>query len=1055
MKEITGLWAFFARLYFSFTPAHKLWYLSYSIKILTSAARGPKPFYADTNLLFMRNMTIALWVQCSIFIALLGIGEVLHAQSAAYFQYTVRDGLPSNLVYCCVQDRRGLLWFGTDKGLACFDGQRFRTYGMQDGLPDPEVLWMKEDSKGRLWLCCFGKKPCYMLNGKIITEKEDPLLIQVDAGYGTGKIFEDSKGKIWYITRTNKVYIIYRNQVEKLNIYRFIHDITQIKDNIFIWSSNNVYIMKVNTGEIIDSIQYNRNNGNDRTTLLTVTCGNNLFQSQNGKFYHLKYDGHNLFSVADENSKIRPVLVDKKGYFWAYSPDQGAISFYRWNINFYDYKTYLNGKKITTFIEDKNGTFWFGTLDEGVFVLTQNYPLNYNSNNFNSLNIRMITQLKNSTTVVGDDGGFVYNLKDEKKTNASPNNEKVKYNRVIKIISNTESNNYWIVTEKGIVSYCNNSILNTIETDGVSIKDAIRQGNLLWFSSATRLSYINLSYNKLVVHYLIARRFTVLNLDSDNNIWAGSINGLYAQKDSFQYNWGQKFPELAQRIVAMESAGPGKVWVVTPKDGLMRITVSNGEILSLEKTGMSLKIPIQNIQSLFAEPNGRLWMATNRGVYGLEPSSGKIIHFDTHDGLLNDDVNTVLVHQDTLWVGTVAGLTRIALRPPDDDGNFRTLISAMRYTFEKQDIVNWFMDSVEHRSDIFIPKEAANLEFDLAGLDYQRQDNLDFEVEQTTKALPLHQMTWDNLFSILYTNTVTHIQNDNATYRLGSFFPAGRYKLKVSAIKSSGVRSHLPDEWIIYKPPYWYQVIWFHLAILMAIFALLWRFYQTQKNLIKTKEEASTLQLMALQSQLNPHFIGNSVNSIQQFLHPPDPYKASEYISLFTRLLRNTMHFSEKTFVTFEEEYNYVREYLEMTKLRLENQFTYELIGKEDIPMDALFPSMLLQPLLENATIHGISPDGATHCVLVFSMDMGIIKCQLTDNGLGINYTKNKKEQMAVRRVSKGVTLLQKKISSINILYKLNLALIIEDLSELGGHNRGTRATITFKLRKNEGKNVA
>jgi hypothetical protein len=414
-----------------------------------------------------------------------------------------------------------------------------------------------------------------------------------------------------------------------------------------------------------------------------------------------------------------------------------------------------------------------------------------------------------------------------------------------------------------------------------------------------------------------------------------------------------------------------------------------------------------------------------------------------------------MVHQDTLWVGTVSGLTRIALRPPDDDGYFRTLVSAMRYTMDKQDVVNWFLDSVEHRSDVFIPREAANLEFDLAGLDYQRQGNLDFEVEQTTKALPLHQMTWDNFFAILYTSSVTHLQNASATYRIGSFLPAGRYKLKVSAIKSSGVRSLLPDEWIVYKPPYWYQVIWFHLAILAVIFALLWRYYQTQKKLIKTKEEASTLQLMALQSQLNPHFIGNSVNSIQQFLHPPDPYKASEYIALFTRLLRNTMQFSEKTFVRFEEEYNYVREYLEMTKLRLENQFTYELIGKENIPQDALFPSMLLQPLLENATIHGISPDGATHCVLSFSLDMGVVKCQLTDNGLGINYTKNRKLQMPTNRVSKGVTLLQKKISSINILYKMDLALIIEDLSDLGDHNRGTRATITFNLKRNEGKNNA
>ena len=68
--------------------------------------------------------------------------NLLAAQMPAYLHYTVQDGLPSNLVYCGLQDRRGLLWFGTDKGLACFDGSRFRIYSMADGLPDPEIPGM-------------------------------------------------------------------------------------------------------------------------------------------------------------------------------------------------------------------------------------------------------------------------------------------------------------------------------------------------------------------------------------------------------------------------------------------------------------------------------------------------------------------------------------------------------------------------------------------------------------------------------------------------------------------------------------------------------------------------------------------------------------------------------------------------------------------------------------------------------------------------------------------------------------------------------------------------
>ena len=96
---------------------------------------------------------------------------VLSAQTPAYLHYVVSDGLPSNMVYCGTQDHEGLLWFGTDKGLASFDGTRFRTFGIKDGLPDPEVLNVWEDSRERLWICCFQKKPCYRRNARIFSWK--------------------------------------------------------------------------------------------------------------------------------------------------------------------------------------------------------------------------------------------------------------------------------------------------------------------------------------------------------------------------------------------------------------------------------------------------------------------------------------------------------------------------------------------------------------------------------------------------------------------------------------------------------------------------------------------------------------------------------------------------------------------------------------------------------------------------------------------------------------------------------------------------------------------
>ena len=104
---------------------------------------------------------------------------LLPGQSPSYVHYGVSDGLPGNKVYCVLQDHRGFIWFGTDKGLARFDGTRFQIFGVKDGLPDPEVLNLFEDSQHRLWISCFTQKPCYMSGGRLMTAKNDSLLATI------------------------------------------------------------------------------------------------------------------------------------------------------------------------------------------------------------------------------------------------------------------------------------------------------------------------------------------------------------------------------------------------------------------------------------------------------------------------------------------------------------------------------------------------------------------------------------------------------------------------------------------------------------------------------------------------------------------------------------------------------------------------------------------------------------------------------------------------------------------------------------------------------------
>ncbi len=196
---------------------------------------------------------------------------------------------------------------------------------------------------------------------------------------------------------------------------------------------------------------------------------------------------------------------------------------------------------------------------------------------------------------------------------------------------------------------------------------------------------------------------------------------------------------------------------------------------------------------------------------------------------------------------------------------------------------------------------------------------------------------------------------------------------------------------------------------------------------------------------MNPHFIGNSINAIQQFFYPPDPVLASEYISLFTRLLRRTLLYSEQTFITFEDELAYDNDYLSMVKLRFGDRFRFDISGTASIPPSTGFPSMLLQPLLENATLHGLAPDGDSVLHLDFCLEGEQLVCTITDNGVGLKEVRERQKAGGIDRVSKGLELLLQKVQTLNRRYDLGLQLGLHDLSDDNIPGRGTRVTVRFR----------
>ena len=361
------------------------------------------------------------------------------------------------------------------------------------------------------------------------------------------------------------------------------------------------------------------------------------------------------------------------------------------------------------------------------------------------------------------------------------------------------------------------------------------------------------------------------------------------------------------------------------------------------------------------------------------------------------------------------------------------------------------MDLVYHQQNVTIPANSSGIDIQLTGLHFNSAENTTFEYIEEECPLPLQWVTWGNLVrstvNSLGGRTDTLLIKDGHYY-MGSNVPRGSFKAMCTAITKDGTKSIYPDKKTFVILPNWYETIWFTIAIAGLLGYMGWLFYRQYTKAKRYQRVASEQQLQAIKAQVNPHFIGNSINAIQQFFYPPDPVRASEYIATFTSLLRQTMHLSEVPFIPFDEELSFITDYLNMVQLRFGDRFEYTISGNDEIPSDLQFPAMLLQPILENATIHGFAQDGISKLELNFILKDQKLVTAIKDNGIGIEVSKAIKNKKDKKRISKGIQMLRTKINVLNKMHRSDIALSFLDLSTSGKEEHGTLVTLSFSAEK-------
>lgn len=961
------------------------------------------------------------------------------------------------------QDHKGFLWFGTDKGLSRFDGTRFKTFGVKDGLPDPEVLNIFEDSQGRLWLSCFQKKPCYLKDGKFVTEETDSLLRKANVKSGSYTFYEDVDSSIWITNDKGHFCQFTATSVNCFNSPKASHkmkagskgtypslpmtNVQRLGDNLYGFARVKFY--EIHEDEPLEEVfNVPRNIFHENTKRIksfgeTKFIGDYVLYSLRFGLVMLKYTGTG-FEVVDWSTPWTPgfIFTDREGTFWVADPDEGVSRYDTSSTGLVLKKKYLEGRTVTHVFQDRQGTHWFATPNNGIYALPKNAAETFASpqSPFHSNNLTAIAKLPDGDLLLGDDVGAIYSF-DGKAWKTIQNRMKNDRNRVREII--LLDNDRWLAATDYFAIHGKSNSSSEPKTGAINYgtgKQAAYYNQKTWFGTSDYLLSWKNSPDTFKIE--LNSRITVVTADLQGNMWVGGLNGLFSEKDSFQIKWGEQFPELKGRIADIQPAGPDALWVATPSSGLLQVSTKNGRVVKVETINEYLENPIENIRSIFSELDGKVWMATNTGVFSLDKNLN-ISHFDKKNGLINNDINAVLVDGDTLWAATVSGLSRLVLKTSGKPRDYPTFFTGIRYQIDNREVELDLIANENTKKNISLPGEASSLEIEMAGLHFQIGNTPRYHFFSEEKLLPITHWTWDNLYGWASSRTEEVIWEGGAR-SYGVDIPSGRYRMVLTSLLPDNIRSTQPDEMVVTAWPHWTETVWVHLLAFFTVGYLVWFIVNERTARRRSEYTANKLQLAAIKAQINPHFVGNSINAIQQFFYPPDPEKASQYISTFTELLRRTMMFSEKNFIPFQDEVAFVEDYLKMIQLRFGERFQFEITGTEPITSYTPFPAMILQPILENATLHGLAPEGTSRLLVAFEEKQDRLYCTVTDNGIGTNASKARRKMIKKSRESKGISLLHKKIKVLNQVQNLDLEMEIIDLSEKAPGLHGTEVQISF-----------
>ena len=927
------------------------------------------------------------------------------AQTTYIKHYSTKEGLPSNNCYFTLQDQKGYIWVASDAGVSRFDGKVFENFSIDDGLPDNQIIRINEDRSGKIWFSALNGQMSYFSDGKIFNETNDKSLRLLKVNAVITSFFEDQKGNIWLGTNKNLLVKWNGKSVTKYSSAdtssQFINTFVYEDNSGMIWASSNRSLHLFNgtrfkkVKQCIYPLSYKTAvNLPDKTMFFLDQYGLNF---KNGKTHQL---------TLKLNSAL---LADNPGYFYA----EGKKSVWLTNssgVYHIDNKGiqshYLSDVGATQVIKDNKDNMWFTTTN-GVYMLPRKsnriYVVDTNHGLSNNGVKSVISDQYNRLWLGMDNGKINVLNRYGYHVSAIDIPDKKKFNNIKQLAIDGTGKRMFFSSDYGMgmlgdinspvkaITYLqevNNSrfVLKGFSiSKGNSLAVALSSGVVIIKDPVNHLSFNSSDY-KEGQNFFNSRSYRVY-YDNKDNLWFSNSSGLSELSGSkLNKRYGQHLL-LTKRINDIAQLPDGTVILATDGYGLLFLR-NNKVIRQITRAdGLSNNI----CKKIFVHKDD-VWVITNSSLNRIFLDEQYAIEsFEYTGSMLDNDVNGLYINSDTAYFATNHGLVFFANK------RFNKLKEVPKVLISS--VLN-NKKSLSLNSPVLNLKPADNnITFYYSAIDFLN-NNIMYRYRLKSKD------SWT--------------ETKNRRIEFSSLEP-GKYNFELCAKTSNSQWSEPVNISFTLQEHFWQSPYFLLLILLIASFS----FYKIavivtrqqkdkEKQRLLLKNKILMLEQQALQAMMNPHFVFNVMNSIQHYINTKDTSSANKILTGFARLIRKNLDICTKSFISIEEEMEYLTLYLSLEKKRFGEKFNYTISIADDIDQDeTMIPSMILQPYIENAIWHGLMPkeEGGKIEIVIGHIPSGDLSIRIIDDGIGINNAlMNKKE----KHESKGMSLTQERINLIN-----------------------------------------